>query len=233
MAYSFQPYINYLGVHLVLTGFFDLFPFLLVPKFLDTFLFPLDSLLRAISVTGTIALFDNPNMSPTFRSMNTPFGHLLLGALASASGGISLSTFSLFSPEWRFSTPPILNAGLWASADVWGGALAALLFDMSTHSQAFTLPTLDPSTLGKAYFPINLIPGDLFRLFLQPSLLSSTGKGSDFHLLVSTPLPIQHGKALAAIALMAVFGSRAVYTHWLPRVQIDSRKLKTTAKKNQ
>ena len=27
MAYSFQPYINYLGVHLVLTGFFDLFPF--------------------------------------------------------------------------------------------------------------------------------------------------------------------------------------------------------------
>lgn len=90
---------------------------------MDTFLFPIDSLLRAISVTGTIALFDHPNVPPAFRSMNTLFGHLLLGALASASGGISLATLSLFTPEWRFSTPPILTAGLWSSADVWGGAL--------------------------------------------------------------------------------------------------------------
>ncbi|RXW12220.1 hypothetical protein EST38_g13632 [Candolleomyces aberdarensis] len=233
MAYSFQPYINYLGVHLVLTGFFSLFPSLLVPKILDTFLFPLDSLLRAISVTGTIALFDHPNLSPAFRSMNTPFGHLLLGALASASGGISLATFSLFSPEWRFSTPPILNAGLWSSADVWGGALAALLFGASTHSQIFTLPTLDPSELGRAYFPLNLVPGGLLKLFFRSSL-SSSSKSSDFHLLASSPVSIQHGKALAAIALMTVFGSRVLYTHWLPRTpRLEPRKPKAKATNKQ
>jgi hypothetical protein len=94
------------------------------------------------------------------------------------------------------------------------------------------VPTLDPSKLGRAYFPLNLIPGGFFRLFLQPSL-SSTSKGSDFHLLASSALSIQHGKALAAIALMAVFGSRVLYTHWLPRTpQVESRKLKTKPAKN-
>lgn len=144
-AYSFHPYINYLSVHLGLTAIFSSYPSvslnpyssciyihlsyvyptqLLVPRYLDTLLFPMDGLLRAISVTATLGLLDNPNVPAAFRAMNTLFGHLVLGALASASGGISMATFSLSLPVWQFTTPPILTAGLWSSADVWGGALA-------------------------------------------------------------------------------------------------------------
>mgnify|MGYP007051639927 CR=1 FL=1 len=38
-----------------------------------------------------------------------------------------MSTFSLSLPNGKFSPPPILTAGLWSSADVWGGALAGML----------------------------------------------------------------------------------------------------------
>ena len=65
---------------------------------------------------------------------------------------------------------------------------------------------MDPSKLGKAYFPLNLVPGGLLRLFFQPPL-SSTSKGSDFYLLASSPLSTQHGKALAAIALIGVLNA--------------------------
>ncbi|KAF5339847.1 hypothetical protein D9611_009160 [Ephemerocybe angulata] len=215
MAYSFQPYINYLAVHLGLTAFFSVFPFLLIPKIFDTLLFPMDALLRSLSVTGTLGLLDNPNVPPAFKAMNNPFGHILLGALASASGGISMSTFSLTLPSWQFSTPPILTAGLWSSADVWGGALAAVIFGAATQSPAFTIPSTNPAVLGPAYFPLNLVPQTILELLFRPSAVAAKG-ASQAHILALSPQVAPHvGKAMAAVALAVVFGSRALYTHWL------------------
>lgn len=79
------------------------------------------SLFASPSISNPLSALSSP--SP-FKAMDTAFGHILLGVLASAAGGISLSTLSLWSEEWKFATPPILKATLWGSADVWGGALA-------------------------------------------------------------------------------------------------------------
>lgn len=198
MLYSFQPYINYLTVHLALTSFFALFPDvrsssqsesqsasslssssnpartlipltppsplksallplhtlllvllcpinllfaslhtfliaplhanltraqLLHPRTLDTILFPLDAVLRTNSVVWTLSLLTAPSVHPQY--VNSPLTHLILGALASAGGGLSAATLSTWTPNWSFRTPPVLQrgAGAFGTLDVWGGAL--------------------------------------------------------------------------------------------------------------
>lgn len=134
MAYSVQPWINYISVHLALTALFDTFPWLLVPKQIDTLFLPVDALLRATSVCGTVSLLHSPSLPPQFKAMDTPFGHALLGALASSSGGVAMGTFGLASGQWTMNTPPVLSSGLWGgSVDVWGGALAGMCIRSSLY----------------------------------------------------------------------------------------------------
>ena len=54
---------------------------------------------------------------------------MLLGAIASAGGGLSAGTLKTWTPEWSLGTPPVLKegAGIWGTVDVWGGALVGKL----------------------------------------------------------------------------------------------------------
>ncbi|KDR79198.1 hypothetical protein GALMADRAFT_63297 [Galerina marginata CBS 339.88] len=122
MLYSFHPAINYISVHVFFTLLFQIFPDFLYPVVLDTFFWPLDALLRTNAVTLSLGLLSSPNVHPEYR--NSPLTHLLVGAIVSCGGGLSAGTFSAWSPNWSFSTPPVLRAGAgWAGTlDVWGGA---------------------------------------------------------------------------------------------------------------
>lgn len=184
--YSFHPWINYITVHLVLTALFNVFPGLLVPKIYDTLLFPLDGLLRAHSVVSAVSLPANPAISNPLsalsspnphKAMDTALGHIILGVIASSAGGITLSTLSLWSDDWRFSTPPILKATFWGSADVWGGAIAAIIYSSSTHAAAFAIPPF--ASLTPAYFPLTLLPQRVFDFFFVPGTSSSFTAGFD------------------------------------------------------
>ncbi|TEB30930.1 hypothetical protein FA13DRAFT_1792055 [Coprinellus micaceus] len=184
MAYSVQPWINYISVHLALTALFDTFPWLLVPKQIDTLLLPVDALLRATSVCGTVSLLHSPSLPPQFKAMDTPFGHALL----------------------------VLSSGLWGgSVDIWGGALAALIFSASTHDSSFAFTSLAPNALP---FPLNLIPPFLLQLFFAPST-QGFSPSARYYPLASSPLPPLKGKAVATIAFGIMFGVRVLYTHWL------------------
>lgn len=86
----------------------------------------------------------------------------------------------------------------------------ALLYDAVTHNPVLTLPTTDPSKLGPTYFPINLLPESALKKVFSVPL------GSEVNTLAFFPqLPPLIGKTAAAVFLMAVFGARALYTHWL------------------
>lgn len=193
--YSFHPWINYITVHLVLTAVFNIFPNLLQPKIYDTILFPIDGILRAHSVVSALALFNVPAISnplsalsapSPYKSMDSCFGHMVLGILASAAGGISLSSLSLWSEEWKFGTPPILKASLWGSADVWGGALAAIVYSSATHSPALTIP----AQLTAAYYPLTLIPPPLLNMFFKPG--ADYFAASDAPRVLHFTIPIIH-----------------------------------------
>lgn len=126
--YSADIYINYLTPHLLLTALFSIYPDLLNPRLLDTFLFPLDAIVRTNAITGTIGLLTNPGVNPVYAS--SPLAHMLLGATASAGGGLSAATLKTWTPEWSFGTPPILRQGadIWGTLDVWAGALVGESF---------------------------------------------------------------------------------------------------------
>ncbi|KAG6894904.1 hypothetical protein C0992_004042, partial [Termitomyces sp. T32_za158] len=142
MLYSPAPYIIYLTTHLTLTLLTALFPRLLsraVLALLDTVLFPLDALVRTAAITNTTAYL-SPSPASTvpapLRSSITT--HLLIGALASAGGGLTASTLSTWSPSWALATPPVLRAPtVWNTMDVWGGALVAAVHAMLVGHPAF------------------------------------------------------------------------------------------------
>ncbi|KAL0072659.1 hypothetical protein AAF712_000422 [Marasmius tenuissimus] len=139
--YSFMPYMNYLGVHFLLTFVTTLFPQILSPTNLPTYdviLFPLDAVLRVNSITSTIDLLSsNPNVNPLLKT--SPLFHLIIGAVASAGGGVSAGTLSTWTSQWAFSTPVFLRpaAGLLATLDVWAGSIIALVYDLATSHPAF------------------------------------------------------------------------------------------------
>ncbi|GLB40969.1 hypothetical protein LshimejAT787_0901840 [Lyophyllum shimeji] len=199
MLYSTTPYIIYLTTHLTLTLLFHLFPILLSPSsiaLLDTVLFPIDALVRTGAVTGTTAHLA-PG-SPVARPLITsPLTHLIIGALASAGGGLSASTLSTWSPTWSFSTPPVLRAPtltafFWSSMDVWAGALVAAMYGVASGAQAF---------------------------YGWQELLRLVGLGvagiKEGACVVGTPWMSQlEAKALAAGVLAVFFGLRMYKVHW-------------------
>ncbi|KAK2459976.1 hypothetical protein APHAL10511_007982 [Amanita phalloides] len=136
--YSTDLYINYIAPHLLFTAFFAIFPELLNSPLLDTLFFPLDALLRTNAITATIGLLSSPGVNPVYAG--SPLAHMLLGAIASAGGGLSAATLKTWTPEWSVGTPPVLRqgVGIWGTLDVWGGALVALVYGISTSHYAFS-----------------------------------------------------------------------------------------------
>ncbi|KAG5650784.1 hypothetical protein H0H81_011067 [Sphagnurus paluster] len=202
MLYSLNPYIIYLTTHLTLTLLTYLFPVLLSKPFLallDTVMFPLDAIVRTGAVTGTTAHLvpGSPVPRPLASSTVT---HLIIGALASAGGGLSASTLSTWAPTWSFSTPPVLRAStlsafLWGSMDIWGGALVAAVHGVASGAQAFH--------------------------GAQALVLPMLGNAK----LVGEPLlaPLE-AKALAAGTLAVCFGARAYKLHWAAPPPAEKKK---------
>ncbi|KAK7040728.1 hypothetical protein VNI00_009634 [Paramarasmius palmivorus] len=155
--YTIHPYINYLGVHLLLTVVFSIFPDAastdLLPTY-DLFLFPLDAILRVNAITSSLALLSPSNAhSPHVNQLlaSSPFFHLILGAVASAGGGVSAATLSVWTSHWAFSTPVFLRpaAGWLGTLDLWGGSIVAFVYSLTTAHPAFdvVVPSLSSSSL--------------------------------------------------------------------------------------
>ncbi|KAG6894319.1 hypothetical protein C0993_011811, partial [Termitomyces sp. T159_Od127] len=142
MLYSTTPYAIYLTTHLALTLLTFLLPSLLTPTslaLLDTILFPLDALVRTAAITSTTAHLSpaSPTRVPA-PLQSSALTHLLIGALASAGGGLTASTLSTWSPSWVLSTPPVLRAPtVWNTMDMWGGALVAAVYAALSGHPAF------------------------------------------------------------------------------------------------
>jgi hypothetical protein len=186
-------YINYTTVHLALTLVFYLFPVLLNPKLYDTVLFPLDALVRTVSITSALSLLSVPS-PPVSTSVHpalihSPLTHMIIGALASSGGGITAATLSTWSPSWSFSTPSLFRAGtgLWGSVDFWGGALVAAIYGVATRHQAFS---------------------DLVFILDRAGLMSAKG----------TAMDSLQAQVLAAKVLNALFGIRAWRVHWAAKI---------------
>ena len=86
----------------------------------DSILFPVDSVLRLSSITACVSLVQD---HPDPRLSQSLFLQLLIGAVASAGGGITAATFDVWTPDWKFGTPAVLKSSWVGSTDVWGGAV--------------------------------------------------------------------------------------------------------------
>ncbi|KAG6856858.1 hypothetical protein H0H87_012675 [Tephrocybe sp. NHM501043] len=196
MLYTTTPYIIYLTTHLILTLITHLFPFILSPSvfaLLDTVLFPLDALVRTGAVTSTTAHLTTTAIPQALRSSVVTY--LIIGALASAGGGLTASTLSTWSPTWSFSTPPVLRAPtltalIWGSMDVWGGALVAAVHATLRGQVAF----------------------HGLQQVVQPYVGTAVVAGTEWMNEVEA-------KAAAAGVLGMLFGLRAYRTHWMGKAQ--------------
>jgi len=129
--YSVHPWISYLSVHLLLTGILPHIHSAISPRILDTVLFPIDSVLRLTSITMSLSLVQS-HSDP--RLSQSVFLQLLIGAVASAGGGVTAATFGVWTSEWNFGTPVVLKSGWVESVDVWGGIIAAFTYGLLTTS---------------------------------------------------------------------------------------------------
>ncbi|KAJ7084301.1 hypothetical protein B0H15DRAFT_848566 [Mycena belliarum] len=178
--YAFGPWINYSAVHLLVTVLFHYLP-IPDPSLANTVLFPFDGLLRANAVIQIVSLLTLPSVNPVL--VASPLFHFILGAAASASGGLLGGTLSLWTPNWQFSTPPPLRTGvwgLWSTLDIWaGGAVASLYGVLTAHpaflplrasvtSQALPMSALDARVVS-AMFMITMFGLRVFVPAIAPS----------------------------------------------------------------
>lgn len=96
-------------------------PRILTPRILDTVLFPLDAVLRLGSITTALDLVHTHSDPLLSQSL---FLRFIASAVASAGGGVTAATFSVWTPDWRFTTPVFLKGGVVDTVDAWGGMLA-------------------------------------------------------------------------------------------------------------
>ncbi|KAF5349013.1 hypothetical protein D9758_012679 [Tetrapyrgos nigripes] len=192
---SIHPYINYLVPHLLLTFVFTLFPGSMpqTPKdlaWIDLVLFPVDALLRVGAITGAVSML-SPSSDATARIHpslpSSPFFHILLGAAASAGGGILATTLQTFTPNWQFTTPPFLRPGVGfiGLMDLWAGSVVAAVFSLGVGHPAFK--GVVPEWLESVIF------------------VSSGGEGEQ-----KLYLSVKGAKALGALVMTVLFGYRAV-----------------------
>jgi len=155
--YTVGPWINYSAAHLLFTLLFHYFP-VPDPSFTNAILSPLDGLLRANSVLHTTTLLANPSVNRLLEG--SPLFHFILGAAASAGGGLVGGSFSLWTPDWQFSMPPPLRTdswGLWSTLDIWAGGVVAVTYGILIAHPAFqplraylTLAEVKPSSIPAA-----------------------------------------------------------------------------------
>ncbi|KAF7321355.1 hypothetical protein MKEN_00655700 [Mycena kentingensis (nom. inval.)] len=141
--YAIGPWMNYSTVHILLTSLFNYIP-VPNPTTTNLVLFPLDGLLRANSVLVTLSMLKLPSVNPLLAA--SPLFHFILGAVASAGGGLLGTTLSVWTESWQLSTPPPLRAGvwgLWSTLDIWAGGVVAVVYGILTAHPAF------PSLLGE------------------------------------------------------------------------------------
>jgi len=129
--YSVHPWISYLSVHILLTAILPYIQTALSPRMLDSILFPIDSVLRLSSITACVSLVQSHTDPRLSQSL---FLQLLIGAVASAGGGITAATFDVWTPDWKFGTPVVLKSSWVACTDVWGGAVTAFIYGLLTAS---------------------------------------------------------------------------------------------------
>nr|GAT57622.1 predicted protein [Mycena chlorophos] len=149
--YLLGPWINYSAVHLVASF---LLSSVSIPDLARTnaYLFPLDGLLRANAVLHTLSLLDVPTVNPVL--VASPLFHFILGAAVSSGGGLVGGTFSLWTPNWHFSTPPPLRAGqwgIWGTLDIWAGGVVTLVYDaLTAHPACAGILSIEPVSVPTA-----------------------------------------------------------------------------------
>ncbi|KAF8210143.1 hypothetical protein K438DRAFT_1710737 [Mycena galopus ATCC 62051] len=135
--YAPGPWINYSAVHIFFTVLFHYFP-IPDPSLTNAVLFPLDGLLRVNSITQALSHLANSSVNPLL--VDSPLFHFILGAAASAGGGLLGGTLNLWTPNWHFSTPPPLRTGVWgvwSTLDIWAGGVVASTYGVLTAHPAF------------------------------------------------------------------------------------------------
>ncbi|KAF8310613.1 uncharacterized protein EI90DRAFT_3100093 [Cantharellus anzutake] len=126
---SLHPYINYLNP--------SSFPSPSLLKFIDTVLPMVDAILRTGGITSSIHLALTHPTHPQLRS--SLFLQLLLGAVASAGGGVLAGTLNVFSAHWSFTTPPFLRSNtpsgsFLGTLDIWSGSVSPSSMDKDSWS---------------------------------------------------------------------------------------------------
>lgn len=219
MLYSFGPWINYLTVHFVLTALFSFSPSFLHLSTLDTVFFPLDALVRTTAIIGSVSLLSPSSasakqISPLY--VNSPLTHMIIGALASAGGGLSAGTLGTWTNQWNFSTPPVLRAGvgLWGSLDVWGGSLVAMVYGVATNHPAFR----------------NFIPM-LLRTPILSQMIQLAYFFSDPSVDGLVPLKPAEARALGGFVLTLLFGLRVYTVHWVGAIPAKGKVLQSGVEK--
>jgi hypothetical protein len=124
------PLINYLSVYLFVNSPF-ITPYHPSAETLDTVVPVIDALTRSFPISGAV-LATTSHSNPAIRG--SLMYQILLGALSASGGGIVASTFNVFSPEWRISTPPILSSGFLGSLDFVAAAVSSVIFGFLTSS---------------------------------------------------------------------------------------------------
>lgn len=121
-----MPWAIYGSTHILLTSLLDsgALPFP-SPKLLDTALPLVDAVARSAAIVGAVENCRNHPLTSVKQSL---FVQLLLGAVASAGGGVAAGTLGVWEHDWRFRRPTFLNGGIIATLDLWGGSLAAFIY---------------------------------------------------------------------------------------------------------
>jgi hypothetical protein len=197
MLYSYEPWFNYLSVHLLLTAVFHIFPWvcfvprlcgsyrfflqLLSAKVVDTLLPLLDAILRTRTITSSLNLIPT---SPNPSVANSIVMQWIIGAVSSSGGGQLAATFGVWKPfkDWSLlAKPVVLKGGVLATLDVWGGILAGPSFQVLLIFSHINYFVLNSVVIRDAYtFPSLIHPRPLLSYF-SPRQSRKDARDVDVH----------------------------------------------------
>ena len=201
VLYNYQPYINYISVHLLATAFFHAFPNALDMQILDSLFTPIDGILRSTAVASTLRILTSGALPLTHAPLAiSPVTPIIIGAIAASGGGVLAGTLKTWTNDWSFGTFSIfkVGVGMLGSTDVWSGGLAGFLFTFLTRPTLYpTLVKLTGITLVKAEEESKL-----------PIQIMSPG----------------HAQAFTTLVLIAVFGWKTFNVHYLPQAKVSTKK---------
>ncbi|KAF8326868.1 uncharacterized protein EI90DRAFT_3069359 [Cantharellus anzutake] len=222
---SLHPYINYLTPHVFLSTLFSqAFPSPSLLKFIDTVLPMVDAILRTGGITSSIHLALTHPTHPQLRS--SLFLQLLLGAVASAGGGVLAGTLNVFSAHWSFTTPPFLRSNtpsgsFLGTLDIWSGSVVSLIYGFLIGSH--------PSYAPIQRFLISNAPF-LFGNIDKDSWSAPLLQGSAVQLM--TPL---EARSVSVIVLTLIYAYRVYAVHYRApsSAKMDARRIWKNVKSQQ